>query len=110
MTSLCNHTMTRRLYMAIRVNFAGTVPMMRIAHVHPNRDLLLSLCINAHSEGSDCSGNTLYKGADKNRILAELRQQEYNRQMHFENHYNTKWLYFVEEVPNEINDNNHPLA
>ena len=102
--------MTRRLYMAIKVNFAGTVPMMRIAHVHHNRDLLLSLCIKAHSMDRNCAENPVYKGADKNRILAELRQQEYNRQMHFENNYNTKWLYFVEEVPAEINDDKHPLA
>jgi hypothetical protein len=84
--------------------------MMRIAHVHPNRDLLLALCIKAHNTGRKCADNPVYKGADKDRILAELRQQEYNRQLSLENHDYTKWFYFVEEVPAEMNEDNHPLA
>lgn len=102
--------MTRPLYMVIKVNFAGVSPMVRIAHVHADRDLLLSLCIAAQTTGYGGVNNHIHISTNKEGILAELRQQEYSRQMCLENYDKLNWIYFVKEVPSEASTNNHPLS
>lgn len=102
--------MTRPLYMVLKVNFVGVVPTVRIAHVHSDRDMLLSLCIKAQTECYKGAHTTISEMMGKERILAELRQQEYSRQMYIGNYSTSNPLYFVHEVPAEINDACHPLA
>ena len=96
--------MTRPLYMVLKVNFAGTVPVLRVSHVHPNRDLLLSLAIHSQNKAkgnakamNPCDMNS--PTVDKDMLLAKLRQTDYTNTMLGTNNYSPTWLYFVEEVP-----------
>lgn len=92
--------MTRPLYMVLKVNFAGTVPVLRVSHVHPNRDLLLSLAIHAQNKSkrmTSCDVNS--PTVDKDLLLARLRQDDYTNTMLGTTSYSPTWLYFVEEVP-----------
>ena len=91
---------SNKLYMILKLNVKGSLPMVRVGHVHINKDLLYSIAI-AKQQGKKAD-LTSFVDADKQElILSTLRNQEYNRQM---SNYASSgpWMYFVCEVPKPL--------
>lgn len=86
-----------KLYMILKLNVKGGFPMVRVGHVHVNKDLLYSIAI-AKQQGKNTDLTNVPCVEKQEMILSTLRNQEYARQM---GDYASKgpWMYFVCEVP-----------
>ena len=91
---------SNKLYMILKLNIKGSVPMVRVGHTHSNKDFLYTLAI-AKQQGVKADLSSVRYVENQEMILSTLRNQEYNRQM---SNYssNGPWLYFVCEVPKPL--------
>ena len=91
---------SNKLYMILKLNVKGSVPMVRVGHAHSNKDFLYTLAI-AKQQGNKADLSSVGCVENQEMILSTLRNQEYSRQMS-DYASNGPWLYFVCEVPKQL--------
>ena len=91
---------SNKVYMIVKLNVKGGLPIVRVGHVHVNKDLLYSIAI-AKQQGQKADLTNAPCVEKQEMILSTLRNQEYARQM---SNYasNGPWMYFVCEVPKPL--------
>ena len=87
------------MYMILKLNVKGSFPMLRVGHIHSNKDFLYTIAI-AKQQGKKVDLSSIPCVDNQEMILSTLRNQEYTRQM---SNYlsNGPWMYFVCEVPQQ---------